>query len=297
MQVAVASDERFAGQLSALMHSLSVHSPQIHLWILDCGLSSETSGRLVAFARERLAGVDRLTVDRTAFDGIDGMSWGPAALARLLIPALLPAGVGRAIYLDADTLTLAPIAPLWELPLGDNLVAGAVDPWAHANDVVATPYYANSGVLLMNVEAWRNERISEAALTFLRNCPHQFTDQSAINAVAAGRILPLASDWNYILGFVGTNFISLSPERLPKIIHFAGSEPHPWAYRDAPYREIYFYHRQRGPLPTEARLRNKRGWLRRSAGLLQRKQRHLLHALRRIDGREMAERYFSTLPD
>jgi lipopolysaccharide biosynthesis glycosyltransferase len=297
MQVVVASDERFAGQLSALMHSLSVHSPQIHLWILDCGLSAETSGRLVAFARERLAGVERLTVDRAALDGIDSMSWGSAALARLLIPALLPADLDRAIYLDADTLILAPIAPLWDLPLGENLVAGAVDPWAHAQDVVTTPYYANSGVLLMNIEAWRKERITDAALTFLNNCPYKFIDQSAINAVAAGRILPLASEWNYILGFVGTNFISLPPEQLPKIIHFAGCEPRPWAHRDAPYREIYLHHRQRGPLPMEARLRDKRGWARRSLGLLRRKPSYLLHALRRIDGREMAERYFSTLPD
>lgn len=295
MHVIVASDEGFAGHLSALMHSLSTHSPGARLWVLDCGISEATAARLAAFGRERLAGLERIPVNQEVFAGIDCRSWGSASLARLLMPALLPAEVERAIYLDADTLALAPLEALWHLPLGGCLFAGAPDVWAFAHDVVETSFYVNTGVLLADLARWRHEGIGEAALTFLRSHPANFIDQSALNAVAAGRIQPLAPEWNYMIGLASWNLISLPPRQLPKILHFAGCDPRPWAYRDAPYLEIYAHHRQRGPLPL-GRLPLRRGHARRWLGLLRQKPHYLRDALYRAEGRNMARRYFSTLP-
>jgi lipopolysaccharide biosynthesis glycosyltransferase len=55
----------------------------------------------------------------------------------------------------------------------------------------------NSGVLLMNVAAWREENLAEAAFAYLTDGRHQFmVDQEAINAVLPGRIGEIDPRWN-----------------------------------------------------------------------------------------------------
>jgi len=55
----------------------------------------------------------------------------------------------------------------------------------------------NSGVLLLNLPAWREEDIAGAAVAYLTDGRHQFlVDQEAINAVLPGRIGEVDPRWN-----------------------------------------------------------------------------------------------------
>ncbi len=110
------------------------------------------------------------------------------------------------MYLDADILVLDDLESLWETDL-EGAVVGAVldglDPKLKHGDpgfeeVPRVQDYFNSGVLLIDLGRWREERISERALELLINHPQSlFSDQDALNIVCDGRWKKLDPRWNF----------------------------------------------------------------------------------------------------
>ena len=69
------------------------------------------------------------------------------------------------IYLDADTLVVASIRALWDLPLQgapvaavSNVTEAAMQPHLAALGFVEPASYFNAGVLLIDLDRWRSER-------------------------------------------------------------------------------------------------------------------------------------------
>ncbi len=88
---------------------------------------------------------------------------------RFFIPQLLSSDIKKAIYLDSDTIVNLDIAELWRIDLGDkplgainevciasNPLKNAVDKYLEQIGLVEYEDYFNSGVLMMNLEYWRN---------------------------------------------------------------------------------------------------------------------------------------------
>jgi lipopolysaccharide biosynthesis glycosyltransferase len=114
----------------------------------------------------------------------------------------------RLIYLDSDVLVRADLGPLWREPT-ELAVAAVRDlkcptfatglPHAIAALGVApeTPYY-NSGVLLLNLDAWRRENLTQRATGYIHDhgTTIKFADQDPLNAVTAGRVHELDPVWN-----------------------------------------------------------------------------------------------------
>lgn len=147
--------------------------------------------------------------------------------------------VDRFLYLDVDTLCdldvgvlfgldmkASPAAMVPEAPLSASVDRHVAKVLGNSHDA---PYF-NAGVILVNVEAWRRERITERAMEYLTNHPARFWDQSALNVVLHGKVLPLderyntianmRKNWPLLAGTYGSN------ERL---IHFV-DYPKPWDF-------------------------------------------------------------------
>src|SRR5688500_18132312 len=89
--------------------------------------------------------------------------FGTIVWLRFLLPELLP-DLERVLYLDADTLAVAPLEPLFALGLDGcpiGAVANVVDEglWPHVRGLgIDDPtQFFNSGVLLMDLAALRAE--------------------------------------------------------------------------------------------------------------------------------------------
>jgi lipopolysaccharide biosynthesis glycosyltransferase len=132
-----------------------------------------------------------------------------AAYARLFIPFVLPPGLDRALYLDSDLIVRRCVGELFDSPLGDFAALGVADAGSpYVSSLYGVPYWSrygrraddvnfNSGVLLLNLAAWRDEDIAGAAVAYLTDGRHQFlVDQEAINAVLPGRIGEINPRWN-----------------------------------------------------------------------------------------------------
>ncbi len=186
---------------------------------------------------------------------------------RLFLPELLP-DVERVLYLDADLIVLEPVAPLWDIDFGDNLLAAVsnvLEPrYADRPRELGIPDsqgYFNAGVLLFNLDLMRRERSSQELQEYAREHAGQllWRDQDALNVVLGPRRVPLHPRWNCmnIMAELGWGEDVFGAEALaqarsdPAIRHFEGPGLNkPWHYlapRES--RELYRRHRRATPWP------------------------------------------------
>jgi lipopolysaccharide biosynthesis glycosyltransferase len=149
---------------------------------------------------------------------------------RLFLDEIL-ADFDRAVYLDSDISVLADVSPLLSMvPNAGPVIAGY--------DLLGPPTlrhqvrlgmsegaaYFNSGVLVCDLKAVRQERIFADAMTFALQNPDRciHIDQDALNAVLDGRWQVLDWRWNAL------NYMSDRMPKQPFIRHFATSNK-PWS--------------------------------------------------------------------
>lgn len=173
-----------------------------------------------------------------------------AVYYRLLIPELLDAPAEKVLYLDCDLVVKDSLLPLWETPLGNHPVAAVAEPYFARHAALGLPAgapYFNSGVMLINLPAWRRENVTERAVSFLQQHPDRIEawDQDALNVVLPGNWLPLAARWNQQT----SHFDAATPQQSaqweecrnrPAVIHYS-SRFKPWhAWCNHPLRHEYY---------------------------------------------------------
>ncbi|ALI99759.1 glycosyltransferase family 8 protein [Rufibacter tibetensis] len=171
-----------------------------------------------------------------------------ATYYRLFFPALVPRDIDKLLYVDVDTIVVGKMRQFLEKDLGSFPVAAVADNVFTTRPelgIFETGKYFNAGVLLMNLPVWKNQQISEKAISFLQEFPEkiQFVDQDALNAVLNNNWLPLESKFNLM-------YVDF-PQEMPQsqfnyflsdkiIIHFS-SRFKPW-HVYSPNRLNYLYH-------------------------------------------------------
>jgi lipopolysaccharide biosynthesis glycosyltransferase len=186
---------------------------------------------------------------------------------RVLLPELLE--LPRVIYLDSDTLVLDSLLPLWRTELGDSLLAAVTNVFPDEEAAarltaglgVELGAYFNSGVMLLDLESLRSAEAPQRVIAYAAaNHERLFLpEQDAMNAVLAGRRLPLAPRWNAMVALerLGWSRELFGAEAVrealedPAIRHFEGSGSNkPWhPEADADARHLYAGFRARTPWP------------------------------------------------
>ncbi|MGH7066929.1 MAG: glycosyltransferase family 8 protein [Acetobacteraceae bacterium] len=170
---------------------------------------------------------------------------------RLWLEEFFPADTSRVLYLDVDIVVVGSIAPLWNVDLAGALL-GTVDIPGSDRGVTrlgmsSDDGYFNAGVLVIDLDQWRESRAGETVLAYVRDNPERVLyDQDALNACFHGRRKRLDYKWNVIWPFYHDP-LSLrlrrgeleTIRREAVIIHFNGSLK-PWSYFcDHPRRAEY----------------------------------------------------------
>ncbi|MFD1771632.1 glycosyltransferase family 8 protein [Sphingobacterium suaedae] len=130
-----------------------------------------------------------------------------AASYRLLLPAILTS-LQKVLYVDCDMIFRNNLADLYRMTeIGDYYMAGVFE----ATLEFQKPYlstigckageYINSGMLLMNLRALREDNMVEKLLDAAKEDHLQFPDQDVINQLCQGRIMGLQPYWNSIRTF------------------------------------------------------------------------------------------------
>ncbi|MBV8913622.1 MAG: glycosyltransferase family 8 protein [Acetobacteraceae bacterium] len=157
---------------------------------------------------------------------------------------LLP-GRSRVIYLDSDIIAIGGVDELWHTDLGGKALAAVPIPNSIRIEQHGLPpgsQYFNSGVLLMDLDAWRARGYCARCLEFIRNHPDRAfdPDQDALNLVLIGDWLALPYKWNVINPFYRPSIsldLKMSKEEIAgvladaRFVHFNSSHK-PWVYLD-----------------------------------------------------------------
>jgi lipopolysaccharide biosynthesis glycosyltransferase len=160
------------------------------------------------------------------------------AYARLLLPDLLPE-VSRLLYVDSDLLVKRSVAPIWEMDMGDKLVAATSCSEIQTLEKGSLPVnelelnpdapYLQSGFMLMDLDGWRVSGFSEQCLEYLTRFPEHAPhwDQSAINGMIGSRWKRLDPMWNVSV----MDFEKLNGGEVDEVnvLHYSGPYK-PWKF-------------------------------------------------------------------
>ena len=136
-------------------------------------------------------------------------NWPVAMWYRLMLPKLLP-NVDRIIYADIDILLCRDLIDIYELELGNNLIAAVP---------TRTNKYFNSGFLLMDLAGIRREGMYEKWVTESKTHQYKNPDQDVLNYTLQGRVQFLPLRYNFQLSHGSRIFKIYSAIELDDLKH------------------------------------------------------------------------------
>ena len=199
-----------------------------------------------------------ITVDNSIFDNFQiTMYISKASYFRLLFADIIPPDVKCGLYIDCDTVVTGSLNELTTLSFKDNIkgteysLLGVSD----ANEAVETirmkkinihtHMYFNAGVLFINLEKWRNDKVSAKLITVAKEYKEhlQWWDQDVLNIFFCNQCGRMNSTFN--------TFPGQKLSTLPAVIHFTGSSK-PWHYFDEhKYKAMYWKYLKLTPFKNE----------------------------------------------
>lgn len=232
MHVALCCDDQYAPMagvtaLSILLNRRSELDLCLH--ICHAGLSPAHFERFKTLERCFRCEVHFHAVSDTRVTGLrEHLHISYAMYFRLLLPQMLQA-CERVIYLDCDLLVETDLEALWTMDLGGCAVAGwdEGEPQHLERLGLADDCYVNSGVLVMDLERWRDQAYGQACMDWIEANSQAavLPDQDAMNVVLRGSKARLAEHWNLNpVWREESDLLTRYPER---VIHFGGPVK-PW---------------------------------------------------------------------
>lgn len=105
----------------------------------------------------------------------------------------------KVLYIDADAIVIDDIKDLWDIDLNDYALAGIKESgeWSkHLGIEGMNDKYINSGVLLMNLDLIRKEKLDDTMIELLNNKYYCYPDQDVINVVCKDKIKYVSNIYN-----------------------------------------------------------------------------------------------------
>ncbi len=213
LHIASASDAGYFPSLEVMIAStLRVVDPatETHFYIFDGGIPAEKWPALQQLANRfhRHATIHALRFAADRFAGFTAMHGNHLTYARLLLGECLP-HLDKIIYLDSDLIVLASPEALRDRPMHGKIALAATDavvknlgqdcPWLPSDVAAAYPYF-NAGVLVMDLQQWREKHLLEECLSAIaaKDGACRFWDQTALNYILRDDVEFIESRWNCV---------------------------------------------------------------------------------------------------
>lgn len=274
LHVACASGPDYAPHAAAMLRSVIEHRGGLEVrghYLVSPRFPRDVAARIARMVESAGATIEFHPIPDEWIAGLPSHEiFSPAVWYRLFLPGLLD--VDRVLYLDADTIAVDDLSPLWSSPLADHYAAAVPNVWEPWNahrpselGLAGPRDYLNSGVLLLNLARLRDDDMTAALLSYGREraADLRWLDQDALSAVLAGRWLRLHPRWNcmnsillfdWAADVLGAEAVD-EARRSPGIRHFEGrSVNKPWHLLcDRDMRDAYLRHRRGTPWPRVRR--------------------------------------------
>lgn len=188
--------------------------------------------------------------------------------------------ISKILYLDSDVIITDSLRPLWKINMSSYWIAGVetISSVKRNNKmgIEGTDICLNDGVLLMNLDNWRENQVEKKCLRYIEqmNGDPFVLSEGTLNNVCRGHILKLHPRYNLLSGLVyySNKEISLTTGRkfysdkrleearkMPCIVHYlCGFYLRPWNSNcKHPLKNYYETYRELSPWKNEKRLPGK----------------------------------------
>ncbi len=250
------TDDNYVKFLDVAVRSLIKNASRDYKYkivVLNTGLNADNTSKIKALEDENFQ-IEFADISFAVEDLKNKLPnlyhFGLAAYYRLFIQSLYPE-YDKILYLDCDIVVAGDISKLYFTDVGENLVAGVVEQFIlrtpefskYTKEAVGvdSKEYINSGIMIMNLKAFRKHRIEEK-FTYLIN-KYNFDvidpDQAYINFLCKGKIKYLDVSWNR------TPIEDIDCEK-PNIVHYALYKK-PWQYDDVFLGEYFWEYAKKSP--------------------------------------------------
>ena len=187
------------------MYSLLFHHKQtkeLHIFMIDNGITQENKDIFIKMCEKygrSITFIPIADIEKIAGRTIDIGRWNISTFARLFYASLLPEWVEKVIHIDCDTMIMDSLEPLWDMDMGDSVVAGALecigDNYKTEVGLKKDDYYINAGNVMFNLKEIRKRNLEEDFRRFIHD--HSilsFVDQAVLNGSLSNEdkiIIPL----------------------------------------------------------------------------------------------------------
>jgi lipopolysaccharide biosynthesis glycosyltransferase len=252
--VLFATDSDYVPHLATAIYSLLKNNSSLKLRIIifTVGLDGEDQKKLKGVAEQFGACLKFEFLEDHYFDGLVlNHHFQKSNYYRLFAADLIEEK--SCLYLDADIVVTASIERIFGHDLSDYFLAAVENPgFSRHEDLGMRPEskYFNSGVMLLNLEKWREDKVKDAVISLIKKKPDaiSFVDQCGLNGVIDGRWLELGREFNFQSSMVAAeSYADIAKRREPVILHFTGSDK-PWHINNKhKYKSLYWSYRNRTP--------------------------------------------------
>lgn len=298
MNIVYASDDNFAEIMGVSMLSLFENNKdesEIVAYVLDSDIKDDNREKLELLAKQygrQLVFVSTKDVSGQ-LNSVKQDRGGASQFARLFLSKLLPETCERVLYIDCDTIIRHPIKDLYETDFEGNIICGVMDCISKQHrarlGLKENATYINSGMMLIDLCAWRDQHIEEKIETVIKkfNGHVPYADQGIVNLALQGRIKCVHPRYNCISVYTAFNFNDLLEYRQPSAcissaeIEEARKEPviahfvtlfcisRPWMKNSrGPFFDDWRFYKQMSPWKEAPERVEKKGRIQKISGIL-----------------------------
>lgn len=226
--IVYASDNRFAEILGVSLVSLYKNSndmDDIVVYVLDAGITQDNKERMLsvsrAYMRTDIQFIPAKDISKKLSMNVATDRGSLTQYARLFVSSDLPNDLGRVLYLDCDIIVKQSIRELWNLDLHQKTIGALMDAFSkyyRVNiDLEENDIMFNSGVLLINLDKWKENQIEDKLLNFIsrKNGLIQQGDQGALNAILSHDTYCFDPRFNSVTIFYDFNYREMMIYRRP----------------------------------------------------------------------------------
>ncbi len=260
MHIALCANDNYAPWLGVTIYSILKNNPnhQFFFHILDSDINPENKKKIRSLIKETSHQLEFITVDAGLFKDYPvqpDSHLSVEAYYRFILPHLF-SNLDRLLYLDVDILVLGDLAPLYNMDLGDHLLAMVPDitssECCERLNIKDRPYF-NSGVTLFNINKIDEKELTTSLFRFAKetNVKLIYYDQDVYNLVVGEKIYILPEQFNMqTLPFLAER-VQEQKAHLDQItvLHFI-SGLKPWKKEPHPFKEFYNSYLENTPWRT-----------------------------------------------
>jgi len=200
--IVYASNNSFTMQTGISLLSLIKNNKDLNIciYILANEISEENRANLNKIAELHFIDVSDFLNEKIKKHSIASYANSYDTYSRLWIAEFLPDKISKALYLDGDTIVNGSLAELAQMDIKDYSCAMAKDVRSekYKKKIKLENIYEffNAGVMLINLDFWREHNIGDALLNDIMNFPTVHADNPAICRVLKGKIKTLPLTFN-----------------------------------------------------------------------------------------------------